>query len=52
MNKSIEVLNNDDVISVVNTGNVDFYSGDTLKVQQIIAMVRTIFVKERKKAIH
>ena len=35
MSKNLEVLNNDDVISVVNQHEGRFASGDTFKVQQI-----------------
>ena len=36
MSKKIELLNNDDVISVVNIGKSDFDYGDTLRVQQLL----------------
>ena len=37
MNKELEILNNDDVISVSKHNEGRFASGDTLKVQQFVA---------------
>ena len=36
MSENLEILNNDDVISVVDVGEADFDYGNTLKIQQLI----------------
>ena len=36
MSKDLEILNNNDVISVINLREAEFVSGNTLKIQQLL----------------
>ena len=47
MSKDLEILNNNDVISVVDMSKADFFSGNTLKIQQLLEEYKE-YVRESK----